>query len=67
MNTMNNMHLPWLVSLVWMNAEQPADALEVLGVVVEEVPEELGETETDDQEVELQNPDPELFQTQDFE
>ena len=50
-----------------MNAEQPADALEVLGVVVEEVPEELGETETDDQEVELQNPDPELFQIQDFE
>ena len=67
MNTMNNIHPPWLVSLVWMNAEQPADALEVLGVVVEEVPEELGETETDDQEVELQNPDPELFQTQDFE
>ena len=50
-----------------MNAEQHADVLEDLEVVVEEVPEELGETETDDQEGEQQNPDPELFQTQDFE
>ena len=50
-----------------MNAEQHADVLEDLGVVVEEVLEELGETETDDQEGEQQNPDPELFQTQDSE
>ena len=56
-----------MVSLAWMNAEQHADVLEDLEVVVEEVPEELGETETDDQEGEQQNPDPELFQTQDSE
>jgi len=53
--------LSLLVSLVWMNAKQRADASEDLGVVVEEAPEEPDET--DDQEAEQRTLDPELFQT----